>query len=129
MYDLAKQDCEWLLELRDVAIKHAKRVYGLSSQDSVKLYFHDIYSERLTTLHLHIKVNQAIHPHEKKQLTMLDDVIDWLQRGRDVKKLFIRKKHFFLDLNELDELTIKVGISARTIRNPFQLESQWLYDQ
>lgn len=69
-----------LIQLKQHVLRHLNTVYGVDpNNDYINLYFHFPYGTPTITLHLHIRVNQAMTPCEALRSFFLDEVIDCLK--------------------------------------------------
>ena len=72
---------EDLIKLKKYVLNHITKVYGYNEkEDNLKLYFHFPYGSATVTLHLHIRINQPMHPVEALRSFTLDEVMDRLSK-------------------------------------------------
>ncbi|WP_163832915.1 HIT family protein [Spartinivicinus ruber] len=78
---LRKEHLSLLEEMKTLAISHLKTVYHVNESDKIDLYFHSpVYGDKTAGLHLHLRVNQGVHPGENDtQRLDLDKVISILK--------------------------------------------------
>lgn len=94
LLDLTPNDTQWLKEIRMITSQLLKDQFGfIEGRDDLKIYFHFPYPVETTTLHLHIRVNQKIHPMEENMRFYLDDIINHLQNNRKIHSFILEKQH------------------------------------
>ncbi len=92
------------------------------------LYVHCAFDLN-TTLHLHVRVNEGMHPLEEKRRYQLDDIIKTLESGKTIHDLIIERGPVFLESS--DTITKKFlegipGIAITEISNPFIISDQYI---
>ncbi len=75
--------------IRATILSQLETVYGVTTDDKIKIYFHMPYLETTTTLHIHIRVNQADHGLEDGKSFGINEIIDALESGRSVAELVL----------------------------------------
>lgn len=104
--DLNKNHVDLLKNLKKKAEQHLKEQYHITDDDNVDLYFHFPYAEKNTTLHLHIRVNQGMHPFEKARSYTLAELIEGLSSGLTIDDII------------LDKVKISNGEGQKTTHDP-----------
>lgn len=129
--DLTAKHLPWLRNLRETTHNHLKRNYGVTADDHVDLFFHGLISQKTTTLHLHIRVNQGIHPLEENKLFRLDEIIANFEQGRTIQDLVLDKNtergvHYtdFEDGNKIEFIKDIPGVRISEVDSPFHITSQ-----
>ena len=92
MLDLNPSHIPHLKELKRLSLSHISRVYGVTEQDSVELFFHFPYAPKTVTLHLHVRVNQKTYGLEKAKSYTLDNVINTLERNEKIEDLILSRQ-------------------------------------
>lgn len=110
-----------LRQLKEDIIRHLKEHYGVTDADKVDLYFHTHYSIDTNTAHLHIRVNQLHHGLELDKSIDLDEVITCLEKGKEVKSIFIERRYLHTELRKLSFLT-NLGYEVHEVNNPYRVE-------
>ncbi|MGF6265270.1 hypothetical protein OKW49_006263 [Paraburkholderia youngii] len=90
--DLNRNHIPLLESLKQKAHNHLKVQYGINEFDDVDLYFHFPYPDSTTTLHLHIRANQGLHPLEKAKSFTLDELIDGLSSGKRIDDIILDRQ-------------------------------------
>ncbi|MEX3640246.1 hypothetical protein [Paraburkholderia sp. BR14320] len=90
--DLNRSHIPLLKSLRDKALHHLQAQYGVDEHDDVDLYFHFPYPDSTTTLHLHIRANQGLHPLEKAKSFTLDELIDGFSSGKKIDDIILERQ-------------------------------------
>ncbi|WP_010598079.1 hypothetical protein, partial [Rickettsiella massiliensis] len=106
LFDLDKdkeQSLLYLKALRDNILSTLETVYGVTSEDKIKIYFHALYAERTTTLHAHIRVNQADHPLEDAKSFGINEIISTLEKGGSVTEMILRRGTIYYTQFSLDK--------------------------
>ena len=101
-----------LKRLKEQITEHVKDVYDVNCSwggenhtppyDKVRLYFHFPYGQKTVTLHLHVRINQALHPYEVSRSFMLDDVINHLRHHDNVYDLILDRQPYCAASNPCD---------------------------
>ena len=76
--DLDGNDVPLLKTANKVIDNHLRKYYMVKDSDYVKKYFHFPYGVNTITLHLHVRINQALHPCEFFRSFQLEDLISQL---------------------------------------------------
>lgn len=85
-------------------LKHLRDVYKVDEAlDDVRLYFHFPNMIDSATSHIHVRVNQKVHPLEQYRSIVLDDVIAHLERGISVRQLILMRGPWYTKLGDWDE--------------------------
>ena len=91
--DLDASHIAWLEEIKERTLEHLRSVYDVDPErDRVQLYFHFPYVEKTATLHLHVRVNQGIHPTEQLKAFQLDEILDALRTGHSVADVVLERQ-------------------------------------
>lgn len=128
-----KQDGEYLASLLDLnashipllgnlkakTLLHLQTHYGVNKHDTVDLYFHFPCGLSTVTLHLHARVNQAIHPYEQAKCYSIDELVSGFEKGKSIEDLILDKGAFpFFDLSLFKDLG---GCAIEKAPNPYRL--------
>jgi hypothetical protein len=123
--DLNPSHIASLQALKESVLDHLKEQYQIDADDTVQLYFHGVISDKTTTLHLHARVNEGLHPFEQQKCLPLDDVIDALENGISVSSLLIDKGVHYMSCSEMSKVQFLDDIrdvSMSVVDNPFLLD-------
>ncbi len=78
--DLTKKDIPMLLETKKLVIAKLQTSYGVDpSKDEIYMFFHLNFNEISPGLHLHVRVNEKLHPYEISKSFSLEGVIKSLE--------------------------------------------------
>lgn len=124
--DLTPADLPYLKALRAVSITCLKYDYNIRDDDRVALYFHTLPPTETTTLHLHIRVNQGVHPLDNDKSIALDDLIENLEHGRTAKDMLLEKGFQHRHRSKSDDILGCSGMHHETVRNPFVIPSPYV---
>ncbi len=105
----------YLKALRANILATLETVYGVTAEDKIKIYFHALYAERTTTLHAHIRVNQADHPLEDAKSFGLNEIITTLEKGGTVTEMILSRGTIYYTKFSLAENID--GVCVKTIPN------------
>jgi hypothetical protein len=105
----------YLKSLRKNILVNLETVYGVTPEDKIKLYFHMPYLEATTTLHLHIRVNQADHALEDAKSFGLNEIITTLEQGGSITDMILSRGTIYCSEYPLGE-NIE-GVSVKTVPN------------
>jgi predicted glycosyltransferase len=129
--DLKPEHLPWLRNMRETTVNHLKRNYGVTADDHVDLFFHGLISKKTTTLHLHIRVNQGIHPLEENKLFRLDEIIEHFEQGKTIDDLVLHKNAeegvHYTDYEDDDKIRFIRDIpdvKVSEVESPFYIPSQ-----
>jgi hypothetical protein len=128
--DLTRDDIQMLKSLRKTVIEHLSMEYAVDeAQDDIRMHFHFPYQESTSTLHMHIRINQALHPLDNSRSFSIDDIIKILEQGKDVKNLILERVPFWGDLQKNPEFFLQMNasqeeFSMQVVKNPFKIECQ-----
>ncbi|WP_419418835.1 hypothetical protein ACNVED_09755 [Legionella sp. D16C41] len=86
-----KQSLIYLKSLRRNILSTLETVYGVTPEDKIKIYLHMPYLDPTTTLHVHIRVNQADHALEDAKSFGLNEIIDTLEKKGTVTNLILSR--------------------------------------
>jgi len=118
--DLNAGHIQWLKELKIMALGHLSQYYNVTDEDNTLMFFHRIIAPPHVTLHLHIRVNQGMHPLEKSYRLMLDDIIEGLEYGKTVKNLILDAGPHYSTADTIGEISRwGTNVSVKNIANPF----------
>ena len=120
-FDYKAEHLNSLKLLRTMVLKHLFDEYGVNSDDKIELYYHTHYSISTTTMHLHIRINQIRHGLELDKSLTLDEIIDCLERGEDIKKIFLRRGVIHKELKSLPFLKA-TGYKVSEVDNPYYIK-------
>lgn len=129
--DLNASHITLLKNLKEKAMHHLAKAYGVNKNDQVALYFHFPYDEDTITLHLHIRVNHGFHPFEKGKSLTLDQIVSDLSEGKTIDKIILQKQDenngvFYKAISTYEKLY--KNIEGVTINKPnpniYRLESE-----
>jgi hypothetical protein len=120
-FDYRPEHIPALIALKEFIHQHLRDVYGVAEKDRVELYFHTHYGIETTTSHLHVRVNQLHHGMELSRSIFLDEIIDYLSKGKRVIDFFIEKKHIHFGPHAHAFLKT-IGYSLREVDNPYYVE-------
>lgn len=127
--DLTPADLPFLIDLRATALSSLRQDYRIRDDDRVSLYFHTLPPTETTTLHLHIRVNQGVHPLDHDKSIELDDLIENLKQGRTAKDMLLSKGYQHRHSSKTDDILGRSGMHHETIPNPFVIPSPYVsYD-
>lgn len=128
MLDLKPEHAPWLREMKRLVLDHLQNVYGVGDQDLTHLFFHKAIGEPTTTLHLQVRVNQALHPFEEHSSISLDELISGLERGKTGVDLFLEHDNgTFYHAGYKAMVDMCEGlpdIEFNAVPNPFRQESR-----
>jgi len=124
--DLTPTDIPWLKKLKQTTIKCLATQYRIQDDDQVALYFHIILPEETATLHLHIRINQGLHPADEDKSITLDCIIDALEHGKSVKDFLLEKGCQYKYSTASSKLIENSGMQITEVDNPFVIESPWV---
>ena len=123
--DLTKEDVPKPVKLKNFVLDHLENTYGVDETDRVDLFFHSngFTHPNNITCHLHIRVNERLHPFEEFKLVALDDIIDTLSSGKTTTQL-MAEKGAFCSLSSGNEMLIDYvkdlpGLELTEIESPF----------
>eukprot|EP00746_Dinoflagellata_sp_MGD_P155655 gnl/MRDRNA2_/MRDRNA2_85484_c0_seq2.p1 gnl/MRDRNA2_/MRDRNA2_85484_c0~~gnl/MRDRNA2_/MRDRNA2_85484_c0_seq2.p1 ORF type:complete len:462 (-),score=61.18 gnl/MRDRNA2_/MRDRNA2_85484_c0_seq2:117-1502(-) len=97
LLDLQSTDVDFLKAVKasllaQINSHHRLRNINQPGGDTVKMYFHFPTSFNTSTLHLHIRVNQGVHPIEDRFAHYLDDIIDWLETHENLYSYLLQRQ-------------------------------------
>lgn len=121
-FDYRPEHIPSLIALKEFIHQHLRDVYGITEKDRVELYFHTHYGIETTTSHLHVRINQLHHGMELSRAIFLDDIIDYLSKGKRIVDFFIDKKRIHFGPNAHAFLQ-KIGYNLREVDNPYYVEN------
>lgn len=111
-----KWSLKYLKLLRDNILHELETVYGVTSEDKIKIYLHMPYLDATTTLHVHIRVNQGDHALEESKSFGLNEIINQLESGLLITDMIIERGTIYCAEFPIGE-NIE-GITVRTVPNP-----------
>lgn len=120
--DIKKENLGYLINLKQMIIRHLEKNYRVSDEDYIHTFFHKIISEKHTTLHLHVRINQGVHPLEGKKRLTLDEAINVLESGKDIKNNLLDEKYCYME-DVRGYLANMNGIKLTRIKNEFKVDS------
>lgn len=122
--DLKPEHVPWLKSMKELVDQHLHKVYGVDANDVVQMFFHIVTGESTATLHLHVRVNQVLHPFEKAKSVMLDDLINLLEKGKTVESLLLERDIPMGINGELVRMCMELpGVTIEEIPNPYILST------
>lgn len=110
-----KQSLIYLKSLRDNILANLSTVYGVTPQDKIKIYLHMPYLEATTTLHVHVRVNQADHGLEDAKSFGINEIIDTLEKGGSVTDMILSRGTIYCSEYPIGE-NIE-GVCVKTVPN------------
>ncbi|KTD09123.1 hypothetical protein Lgra_2358 [Legionella gratiana] len=110
----------YLKSLRASILANLETVYGVTPEDKIKIYLHMPYLEATTTLHVHIRVNQADHGLEDAKSFGLNEIITTLEEGGSVTDMILDRGTIYCSEYPLGE-NIE-GVNVKTVPN---LKRDW----
>ncbi|KTC83534.1 Uncharacterised protein [Legionella cincinnatiensis] len=110
-----KQSLIYLKSLRDNILANLAAVYGVTQEDKIKIYLHMPYLEATTTLHVHIRVNQADHGLEDAKSFGLNEIITTLENGGSVTDMILSRGTIYCSEYPIGE-NIE-GVCVKTVPN------------
>lgn len=128
--DLTKNDIPQLKTLKKTVFEHLEKEYAVDvAQDDVRMHFHFPYQESTSTLHMHIRINQGLHPLDNSRCFLIDDIIKILEQNKDVMDLILERVPFYGDLQKHPDFFSQMNasqeeFSMKVVKNPFKIEFQ-----
>jgi guanylate kinase len=131
------EDNPYLVSLLDLEAKHLPllrsmkekidqnlKLYHIGKNDRIDLFFHFPYAPKTASLHLHVRVNQHIHPLEAAKSISLDDVIVGFERGLTIDEIILERQNHFCGFIYSDHATLDLPrlvseIFVEEVDNPF----------
>ncbi|MHB1220444.1 MAG: hypothetical protein ACYC0J_00395 [Gammaproteobacteria bacterium] len=126
-FDFKAEDLQSLIQLKQTVMQHLSECYGVTSEDKVDLYFHTHYSIDTTTAHLHVRVNQIRHALEFDKSIFLDEIVESLKKGQDIKDLFMERKVIHLEVGKRSFLQERRYV-VREVDNPYLVDIKKIDD-
>lgn len=123
--DLTPEHLPFLRNLKKTTLKHIKEVYGVTADDKVDMFFHNLTAVGTLTLHMHIRVNQHIHPHERARAFTLDEIIENLEKGITPRQMLLEKGELYfgrVGVNKRASFRELPELKFEEVPNPFRLE-------
>lgn len=111
---------KYLIDLRNKILIELTNVYGVTKEDKIKIYLHMPYLEATTTLHVHIRVNQADHAVEDSKSFGISEIIEILSKGGRVADLILSRGEIYCSSYPICE-----GIPGATVRTVPNLRRDW----
>ncbi|WP_242602528.1 hypothetical protein [Legionella sainthelensi] len=109
------QSLIYLKSLRDNILANLAAVYGVTPEDKIKIYLHMPYLEATTTLHVHIRVNQADHGLEDAKSFGLNEIITTLENGGSVTEMILSRGTIYCSEYPIGEHV--EGVCVKTVPN------------
>jgi hypothetical protein len=120
--ELTPTHLPFLKMLQESNYKHLIESYGVDpKKDKVEMYFHFPYPDSTTTLHMHIRINQARHPFEQARSFSISEIITCLEKNQKISELILKRKYLYND--NIDLLSDIEGICITETISPFFLTS------
>lgn len=123
LFDLDKnreQSLVYLKSIRKNILSTLETIYGVTPEDKIKLYLHMPYLDATTTLHIHIRVNQADHALEDAKSFGLNEIIATLEQGDTVTNMILSRGTIYCSEYPIGEHID--GVSVKTVPN---LKRDW----
>lgn len=129
LLDINPSHLPLLEEIKKMAIKQLYDLpIGSFNEENVLMYFHFPYPKETSSLHLHVKVNQAIHPLEIHRSYQLDDVINHLKEGKSgIDLIWTHHRKYdglYVPHSATKDLNNIEGLDVKSVENPFQIEEE-----
>lgn len=121
IFDLTPQDLPYLESLKKLAHRHLQQRYEISETDLVELLFHSITATVTTTLHMHVNVNQQLHPLNRHRCFSMDEIKDALENGQTGLDL-VSSRSFYLGKRTAKIMDGLPDAKIHEVENPFIAE-------
>lgn len=108
LLDLELRDLPLLKSIKEEVYKHLIKLYNVGKNDDVQLFFHFPYAPKTATLHLHIRVNQKIHPLELAKSISLDKVIEGFERHQSIQEIIFEQQELYQGYIYSDAATLEL---------------------
>jgi len=127
IFDLNINSLDFLNKFKTFVQDTLREKFKISEKDIVDLSFHGPINKANSTLHLHVRINQGIHPMEKRVRFTLDEVIMHLMNNKGVIELAIEKQPYYCSAasqKEVSEFQNLPETQVTRIPNPFLVNSR-----
>ena len=94
--NLTPEHLPMLEQMEKSAQKLLKEEFGAKEDDKIDIYFHLFYPPSTTGLHMHARLNQALHPFEEANVIKLETVKKTLQNGQSIWDMLLNKRECYL---------------------------------
>lgn len=121
LLDLEQRHLPLLRSMREQVYENLK-LYNVGKNDDVQLFFHFPYAPRTASLHLHIRVNQTIHPLEIAKSISLDKVIHGFERNQTINEIVLDHQELYKGYIYSDEATKELPQKVSTIITEVQTD-------
>lgn len=111
-----KRSLDYLKKLRATILQMLETIYGVTPDDTIKIYMHMPYLEVTTTLHIHVRVNQASHAVEESKSFGINEIINILEQGKSVTELVLARDEILCSSYPMAEGIN--GFFVKTVTNP-----------
>ena len=127
--NLETQHLNFLKDSKKRIFKYLELIFNVDlKNDFVNIYAHFPYMENMVTFHLHVRINQGLHPLEKHHSMTIDEMINILESGNTIRAYVIERGICYdeLEAGTFLESLNSPGISLERIKNPFILQSSYV---
>lgn len=127
--NLEKQHLNFLKDSKKRILNYIESIFNVDSKrDFVNIYSHFPYMENMATFHLHVRINQGLHPLERHHSMTIDEMINVLESGKTIRAFIIERGVCYdeLEAGTFLESLNSSGIRLERIKNPFILQSSFV---
>lgn len=108
LLDLEPKHLPLLKMMEEEVYKHLIKLYNVGTNDDVRLFFHFPYAPKTATLHLHIRVNQKIHPLEIAKSISLNKVIQGFEKHQSIQEIIFEHQELYKGYIYSDAATLEL---------------------
>lgn len=105
--DLEQKHLPLLKSMKQEIYNNLKKYY-IKRDDHVNIFFHFPYAPKTASLHLHVRVNQQLHPLELAKSISLDLVIEKLEQGKNINEIILEQQALSQGYIYSDEATMEL---------------------